>query len=134
VRAGITTYSPPPSAGAVKTTRFEISRADPRTGRLADGGAGGTDGCAVEAPGVASGVIVADVEPSGPDARGVVTGAGLVVDVQAAARRATTIVVVKRESEGHISMSSGTVCPLRRLAVPLVTSTDSQPGHGKRLR
>ncbi|OGO56217.1 MAG: hypothetical protein A2V84_05505 [Chloroflexi bacterium RBG_16_70_13] len=63
------------------------------------------DGDAVEA-GESTGAV-ADVEPGGPDASGVATAAGLVLEVQAATRRATAIVVVKGESEGRISMSSG---------------------------
>jgi hypothetical protein len=43
---------------------------------------------------------------------GVDAGAGLVAEAQPTTRRPSTVVVVKRESEGRISMSSGTVCHL----------------------
>lgn len=62
------------------------------------------DGCAFEAAGVASGITVAD---AGGPADGVVAGAGLVAEAQLATRRATTIVVASRESEGRMPMSSG---------------------------
>jgi hypothetical protein len=53
------------------------------------------------------GVVSGAVVTGDPDGDGVVISAGLVADAQAATRRATTIVVWKRESEGRIPMSSG---------------------------
>ncbi|OGO51308.1 MAG: hypothetical protein A2V84_00705 [Chloroflexi bacterium RBG_16_70_13] len=55
--------------------------------------------------GVAAGVA-ADGDDVGAASGGVVLGSGLVADPQATTRRATRIVVVQRESEGRIPMSS----------------------------
>ncbi|OGO57431.1 MAG: hypothetical protein A2Z32_04180 [Chloroflexi bacterium RBG_16_69_14] len=88
--------------GAIRT-RSPICRADPRTGRLADGGNGGSDGettdgsLADDVP--EGGVGVGDVSAGRP---GVVLGAGLAADAQAVTSRPTTIVVAKRECDGRI--------------------------------
>ncbi len=48
------------------------------------------------------GVADAEDDAGGPDGAGLVLGAGLVADVQAATRTPTTIVVASRESEDPI--------------------------------
>jgi len=92
---------------------------DPRTGRLTVAGNEGIDGDAVEAS-VGPGVADAEVDAGDDDVAG-----GVVADAQALISSPTTMVVAIRESEGRIPMSSGTVCRLRRSAVPRVTSTQS---------
>jgi hypothetical protein len=78
----------PPGPGAIRTP---ISQADPRTGRLAVAGNGGSDGDAVEAL-VGPGVADAEDDAGGPDGSGVVSGAGLAAAAQATTRSPTTIV------------------------------------------
>jgi hypothetical protein len=81
----------------------ESSRADPRTGRLVDPGSSGRDGDAVEGPGVAGEVAVAEADATGADggadSSAVVSGTGLVADAQAPTSRPARIVAATRESD-----------------------------------
>ena len=83
---------------------MESSRADARTGRLADpGSGGGVD--EVEGPAVAGEVAGAAVDASCGDGDAVVSGPGLVADEQPATSRPATIVVATRESDEGIRCS-----------------------------
>jgi hypothetical protein len=64
------------------------------------------------ADGVVDGAAAAEGDAGDDVESGVPAGAGLVADVQATTRRATTIVVVNREGEGRISMSSRRSVPV----------------------
>lgn len=105
------TYSPPSGPGAIRTEWSEFSRADARTGSLADAGSGGSDGDAVVAPlGRALGDGVVDVAGDA-DADGLVAlGVGLAEGAQAATSKPRKAVAVTRGIEVRIQVSPGGDC------------------------
>jgi hypothetical protein len=87
------------------TTSAAISRADPRTGSVAEAG-GGIDGNWVD------GALVGLDDPDGVDeltdeGSGLVLGAGLAADAQPATSSATRIAATMCENDERIPMSSG---------------------------